>query len=282
MTNPKEFLRHLPGLVPLWRSMSRMRHALVLRLARRRNYTFTQFCRLPTQIELLAGPVLDAVLDGAELRVVVFGCSIGAEAYSLASALRARGMRFTMICYDIDADVLARAREAAYTPDEITRRGGLPAGFMERTFDVTGGRYVVKAELRGTVRFELGSVLDGALMARIEPAHLVLAQNFLYHLGRADALRAFDHLTRLVRPRGALAVDGVDLDLRTRCTLAAGLEPWPGEVERIHGEAREERGYAWPAVYWGLEPYDGGRADALRRYATIFLKPGSPGVRPSS
>jgi chemotaxis protein methyltransferase CheR len=280
--NPKDFLRRLPGMVRLWRWVGRTRHALVLRLARRRNYTFTQFCRLPTQVALLAGQVLDAVTGGDEARVIVFGCSNGAEAYSLASTLRTRGKRFTIDCYDIDAEILVRAREASYAPEEISRRGGLPPGFVERTFDLTGGRYVVKREIRSAVRFELGSVLDAELIARLEPAHLVLAQNFLYHLTRAESDRAFEHLIGLVQPRGALAVDGVDLDLRARCTLGAGLEPWPEEVERIHEEARDERGYAWPSIYWGLEPYDARRPDALRRYATIFLKPAGRAVRPSS
>lgn len=282
MSASKDFLRRLPGALRFWRWVGRTRHALVLRLAPRRNYTFTQFCRLPTQIALLAGPVLDAVRDGDELRVIVFGCSTGAEAYSLASALRARRKPFRIDCYDIDADVLVRAREGAYAPGEITRRGGLPPGFVERTFDLTGGRYVVKPEIRSAVRFELGSVLDTGLIARLEPAHLVLAQNFLYHLTRPDAGRAFENLTGLVTSPGALAVDGADLDLRTRYTQEAGLEPWPGDVERIHGEARDERGYAWPGVYWGLEPYDGRRPDARRRYATIFLKPAAARARPSS
>lgn len=270
----KDLLRPIPGLLPAWRRLQRLRHGLVLRLGRRRNYTFTQFCRLPTQVALLAGPVLDEI-GAAPVRILVFGCSIGAEAYSLGSELEARGRRWSMECFDIDAGVIARARGAEYESAELSRRGGLPEGFVERTFDRVGDKYVVKAPLRAATRFEVGSVLDERLIGRLAPAHLVLAQNFLYHLSRGEAVRAFDHLERLVAPRGALVVDGADLDLRTRCTTRAGLEPWPEEIERIHAEARDERGYAWPSIYWGLEPYDAARKDARRRYATIFLKPGA-------
>lgn len=270
----KDLLRTIPGVVPAWRGLQRLRHGLVLRLGRRRNYTFTQFCRLPTQVRELAGPVLDSIGGGdSPVRVLVFGCSIGAEAYSLGSELEARGRRWSMECFDIDAGVIARARDGVYEAGELSRRGGLPEGFIERTFDRTGDTYTVKAALRAAIRFEVGSVLDEELIGRLALAQLVLAQNFLYHLSRDDATRAFDHLEHLVARRGALAVDGADLDLRTRWTARAGLEPWPGEVERIHAEAREERGYAWPSIYWGLEPYDGARKDASRRYATIFVRP---------
>lgn len=273
----KEFLRRVPGVVRLWRALGRAQHAAVLRLSRRRNYTFTQFCRLPTQLELLAGPVLDAIGKGgsaASVRVLLFGSSTGAEAYSLASTFAARRPRlsFRIECFDIAPDMVGRTQRGVYAPDELSRRSGLPVGFVERTFDVREGEFMVKFALRARVSAEVGDVLDARLMGALGKADFVLAQNFLYHLRRREAVRAFRHLIDLLAPRAALVVDGADLDLRTRCTAEAGLEPWPEEVERVHEEAREERGYAWRRIYWGLEPYDHERRDALRRYATIFVK----------
>jgi hypothetical protein len=55
-------------------------------------------------------------------------------------------------------------------------------------------------------------------------------------------------------------------------TAEAGLRPCAIELETIHEESRTLRGYAWPKVYWGLEPFDARRTDAARRYATIFLR----------
>jgi chemotaxis methyl-accepting protein methylase len=264
--------------VRVWRWGGHLRHALVLRLSRRRNYTFTQFCRLPTQMDFLAGPVLDATgagSGGVPPRIVVFGCSNGSEAYSLASALRARrpGSQWEIECFDIDAGMVAQARAARYPVVQVTQQRNVPPAFLARTFDARGDEFVVQQSLTMRVRFAVGDVLDASLIARLTPADLVLGQNFLYHLRRRDAVRAFHHLVRLLKPGGALAVDGADLDLRTRLTVEAGLAPWPDAIERIHEEARVERGYAWPGIYWGLEPYDRGRADAARRYATIFAPP---------
>jgi len=273
----KDALRSVPGAAALWRTIGHLRHAVVQRFGRRRNYTFTQFCRLPTQTEQLAGPVLDAASEQAKqgpVRIFLFGCSIGAEPYSLASSIMHRrpDTPFLIRCFDIQPEMVARVRAATYRNEELTRRGGLPPGFLDRTFDRRDDRVTVKPELRGRVQAEVGDVLDETLMAALGNANLVIGQNFLYHLSRRDAARALRNLTGLVAPRGALAIDGTDLDLRSRYTAEAGLDPWPQEIERIHEEARDERGYAWPGIYWGLEPYEPGRRDAVRRYATIFLK----------
>jgi hypothetical protein len=114
-------------------------------------------------------------------------------------------------------------------------------------------------------------MLDAALINAVQAADVVVAQNFLYHLPRPMARRAFAHLFTMMKPRSALLIDGVDLDMRTRLTGEAGLRPCLAGLEQIHAESRAFRGYAWPRIYWGLEAFDSRRGDAQRRYATIFL-----------
>jgi len=247
---------------------------MTLRLAPRNNHLFTQFCRLPTQMEILAGPVLDLLRIGSrdDLRIVVFGCSIGAEPYSIASIVRTRrpDVRVSIECFDIDADVIARARVGRYSREELTGAHVTP-DFIDRTFDTTGDGFTVKPEIAAGVSFAVGDVLDETLIDSLRGADVVVAQNFLYHLPRPVARSAFANLFALLKPRSALLVDGADLDMRTRLTDEAGLEPCVTELEKIHAESRITRGYVWPRVYWSLEPFDSRRPDAVRRYATIFL-----------
>lgn len=270
-------IRRIPGAIRLRRLIGYAEHAWTLRTSERRNYLFTEFCRLPTQNETLAGPVVDYLRLGPqdELRIIVFGCSIGAEPYSIASVLRKLrpALRFRLECYDIEPDVVARAQSARYTPAEISTRNVTPE-FIEHTFDAAeaGDAMLVKPAIAERVRFLLGNVLDRSLVERLGQADVVVAQNFLYHLPRPQAEQAFRNLFALLKPRAALLVDGTDLDLRTRLTAAAGLEPFTVSLERIHEESRLLRGYVWPRVYWGLEPFDAKRSDAARRYATIFLR----------
>ena len=272
----RDELRRVPGAARLVRIVKRAGHWFTLRVARRRNYLFTTFCRLPTQLDVFASEVVDflAARSGVgEIRILVFGCSIGAEPYSIASILRNRrpDVQFEIESFDIEPSVIARAEAAKYATFELDSSPPLTPEFVGETFDRLEDGVVVKRDVARSVRFAVGNVLDESLIQRLGPADVVIAQNFLFHLSRPDAERAFGHLLALLKPRGALLVDGADLDLRTRVTAAAKLRPCGTELERIHNESRILRGYAWPRVYWGLEPFDARRRDATRRFATIFF-----------
>jgi chemotaxis methyl-accepting protein methylase len=269
-------LRRIPAAVRLVQAVRDVAHKLTLRFARRRNYHYTKFCRLPAQLDVFAGDVVDFLHRGdrpAEIRIVVFGCSIGAEPYSIASILRSRrpDIRFHVECFDIEPAVIARAEAATYSLSELTTSPPVTSTFMAKTFDPIENGVAVKPEIACKVRFTQGDVLDNDLIRGLGQADVVVAQNFLYHLGRPDAERAFANLFSLLKPRAALLVDGADLDMRTRLTAAAGLRPCATDLERIHNESRIMRGSAWPHIYWGLEPFDSCRTDAPRRYATIFF-----------
>ena len=281
--NLKAYLRRIPGLVAFLNAGRGLRYRFVLRFSRRRNYTFTQFARIPTQLEVLAGPALEYLRlpSGTPLSILLFGSSTGAEPYSLASVIHGRhpDLSISLRCFDIEPALIERGRSARYTKAEVNANPMLPAGFLAETFDVSGQDLVVKPSIAAGVRFELGNLLDYDLVKGLGQANMVIAQNFLYHLSRSDAEQALRHLFQLLAPRAVLAVDGMDLDLRARLTEDAGLLPLDVSIEAIHREARVERGYAWPTVYWGLEPFNRTHPDWRRRYATVFLRNGTPAGR---
>jgi chemotaxis methyl-accepting protein methylase len=258
---------------PLYRHW---RHQLTLALSRRRNRSFTQFMRLPTQYLALSGPVLDWVLPavGDELRILVVGCSNGAEAYSIASVLLAAcpRLRFRVRGVDIDEVQLARARHGLYRAVEVHDNPLLPAGFVEQTFCPQGERLQVRPEIASLASFERGNALDLGLRHKLGQAEILFAQNFLYHLRPRIAAAAFDNLVSLLAPRAALFVDGMDLGLRERLTRRHRLQPLHYQLEQIHEEARRGRGSFYPYVYFGLEPFRTVQTEWQRRYATIFLR----------
>ena len=72
----KALLRQIPGAMQVRRLIGRGEHALTLRFARRQNILFTEFQRVPTQLAVLAGPVLDFLRprgDSETLRIVMAG-----------------------------------------------------------------------------------------------------------------------------------------------------------------------------------------------------------------
>ena len=252
------------------------RHQWVLWFGRRENVTFTQFLRLPRQYEVLCGPVVDFLCpaDAKEpLRILIFGCSNGAEPVSIASTLMSRrpDLDFTIVATDIEPAMVEKGAGGRYTRSELDMMATLDPAFVAATFIERDGAFEVRPEIRARISFRIADVLDDDV-ARLGPADLVVAQNFLYHLSRGQARRAFAHVRAAMKPRSALLLDGMDIDLRQSLTRQAGLEPLDCMIADIHADSAVLRGPAWPWTYWGLEPFDVRRRDWRRRYATIYLR----------
>ncbi|MDF0665652.1 MAG: hypothetical protein P0119_06195 [Nitrospira sp.] len=273
-------LKYVPGInvfleTNAWCSF---RHRIALNSERRENSNFTGFQRLPTQFDALAGPVLDNVLNGGParpLKVAVLGCSNGAEAYSVASVLRHRHPKLDFIvrACDIDPQIIRKAETGAYSPEkEIFNNRHMADDFVSNTFEVEGEHYCVKADIRGRVIFSVDDVLDEAMVARMGPADIIYAQNFLFHLKPGDAAKAFENICHLAHKKSVFFIDGMDLPLRQNLTRRHHLVPLDYKIDEIHSEARWARAVGWPQHYWGLEPFSTERRDWRRRYATIFLK----------
>jgi len=276
-------LKKLPGVrrVLQTSTFKQLRYEAVLLIQERRNFLFTQFLRVPTQFDALVGPVIDFLVRGksdASLKISVWGCSNGAEPYSIASVLICRRpeLDFTIRAFDIDEQMLDKARTGTYAQTEVLRNPTVSAVFIEETFSHSGDLYQVKPAVRDRVSFEAMSVLHKDLANKAGKADIIFAQNFLFHFRPKTARLAFENICRLMQSRAALFVDGMDLGLRRKLTRTHGLEPLDYRIEEIHNEARRERGTAWPYEYWGLEPFSKSKRDWKRRYSTIFLRERGP------
>jgi len=254
------------------------RHRVALLLDQRANSTFTGFLRLPTQFDALTGPVMQYLTKerppNAPLRIVVIGCSNGAEAYTISSVLinRCPGVEFRIDAYDIDREMCEKARSACYHASEVLNNKILTAEFIQATFDISGDAYRVKERIAARAKFHTADALSPDLTAQVGQCDLLFAQNFLFHLDRKAAVRAFDNLCGLLSDRAAVFVDGMDLDLRQQGTMARHLVPLDFHIEEIHDEACRARAPGWPDRYWGLEPFMTRINDWQRRYSTIFLR----------
>ncbi|MDX2086933.1 MAG: CheR family methyltransferase [Kofleriaceae bacterium] len=238
---------------------------------RSQRHTYTCFYRSPGQLEALVGPVL-AWLAPTQLNIHVFASSTGAEPYTIASVLarHAPALDFHITASDLHEEMVDLARTAIYPVRDVLRRAP-PATFLADTFERYGDSYRVRSELRTRVRIQRADLLDPAVADQVDPADIVFAQNVFCHLSPAQTRLAFRHVTRCLRPRAALFIDGMDLDLREELTSARGLIPLDFKIREIHGEARGHIGDRWWNYYYGLEPYLRWHPNSARRYGTIFL-----------
>ena len=260
-----------------WRAF---RHWWILRGDAREQSHYTHFLRLPTQLEALTGPVIDHLRNGGSvgsLNIVVVGCSIGKEPYSVASVLRAAhpNLEFHVAASDLSEDAVRKARDGRYTRDEVYSHELITEDFIRRTFDIEGDMYTVKRCIAEKVSFSTANVFSPDLLQQVPPADIVVAQNFLFHMKPKQANRAFDDICRLLKPRSVLFIDGVDLPIRVRATKRNGLAALDYKIEAIHRE-NQRKIDPWPWVYWGLEPFSSRKREWRRRYGTIFLKHGGP------
>jgi chemotaxis protein methyltransferase CheR len=254
-----------------------LRYQLALHLEKRESFTFTQFLRLPTQYEALAGPVLTMLgwpVWTDPLTIVVAGCSTGAEPYTISSVLQreAPNLRFMVDAFDCDETALETASGGAYLRDNVLGNRFMSSAFVSDTFDERADQLAVKQKVAERVHLSRRDLLDPGLTRTLPPADIVFAQNILCNMTRPLARQAFHRISALVKPAGVLFIDGVDLDMRSSLTRACKFQPLDYEVERIHNEARAIRGERYPWYATGLEPFNGRRKDWLRRYATIFYR----------
>jgi chemotaxis methyl-accepting protein methylase len=250
-------------------------HALICRRADREMYLGTLFLRNRPALELMRR-LAERSARGSTLRIAVLGCSIGAEVYSILWTLRRvrKDLNIAVQAMDISREVLNFAEDGVYGPEaseavdaSIFER--LTEGEKREMFEWEGDRGRIKSWLREGITWQVGDACDPNLVAVLGSQDIVVASNFLCHMGPLDAERCLRNLVRLANPGGYVFVSGVDLDVRTTVALALGWEPVSELKAEIHDGDPSVRG-DWPLHWWGLEPLDRRRPDWETRYATAF------------
>jgi len=252
--------------------------ALQGKAVRSQSHSYTCFYRSPAQLDALVGPVMTWLLarrPQGRLQIHVLACSTGAEPYTVASVITRAypGLDVRISASDHHAEQVERTIAAMYSASDVLRRPP-PREFIADTFERLGVWYRVRAALRDRVDPVQASLLDPGLAERLGPADVVFAQNVFCHLDPADVRAGFANVLRLLKPRAALFVDGMNLDLRTELTARAGLSPLDFKIREIHEYARSHVGDRWWNYYYGIEPYARWHPDRARRFATIFLQGG--------
>jgi SAM-dependent methyltransferase len=236
--------------------------------------TATKFFRNLDQFAAFAGPLRPLVETG-RMRVLVVGCSMGCEAFTLAGFLvnRFPGLDVQIQANDISQEALAVAKAGIYGREHGLGSGvgGLVGDLEDVMFNRDGDTWRVVKELRTRVSFDYADALSPEF-SQFNGFDVVLGQNFMIHMDARQEAQAFANLVGAARAGGALFLGGMDLDRRPSLVESHQLQPLDWNVAAIH-DGDEMRRSAWPWAYWSLEPLNWGSPDFLARYATIFWKP---------
>ncbi|HEX5557100.1 MAG TPA: protein-glutamate O-methyltransferase CheR [Gaiellales bacterium] len=163
----------------------------------------SQLWRNPEQWDRLGTTILPELARTGTIRAWSAGSSYGAEAYTLAAICRrvAPGCKVEIRGTDIDARMVARAREGRFSADDART---VPRAELERAFDRDGDGWRARPELRMMVRFAAGDLLRDP----VSPGayDLVLCRNVVIYFTEPvrDALHR--RLATALRPGGYLMV----------------------------------------------------------------------------
>ncbi len=155
-------------------------------------------------------PMLRAAGVTDRVRIWSAACSTGQEPYSILMAL-SDGFdvpSVEVVATDLNEQVLARAREGAYSQLEINR--GLPAAMLVRHFDRVGAHWRVRADLRAKVQFRRHNLLD---VPPPGPFDLVFLRNVLIYFDLATKRAVLSRIARVLRPGGFLVLGAAETTL---------------------------------------------------------------------
>lgn len=256
------------------RSVGKVIHTLSTRFSNRQQSNSTWFLRnLPLLYTLCE--LISSCDQHQPLRMCSLGCSTGAELYSLLWLLRKAQPRINLLPVGIDqsSSVIERAQLGRYQR-EGSELKDLDDELLRDMFDPAGNEWQIKNSIAQGTQWIVGDATRAELRARISQQDVVLANNFLVHMQKADAEACLTNLIDLTKEGGLLVCRGVDLDVRQKVVRRFNLTPIAIRIEEIH-EANPERDapHGWPWRYWSLEPLDKSRKDWVERYATIFRVP---------
>jgi two-component system CheB/CheR fusion protein len=171
----------------------------------------TSFFRDPTAWDQLRDEVLPPLLANRPQRSVLrawsTGCSTGEEAFSLAIVFREaverfaplEGLKLQVFATDLDADAIARARQALYPPGIAS---DVSAERLKRFFvQEEGGSFRICKEIREMVTFATQNVLMDPPFTKLD---FLVCRNLLIYLGPELQKRLLPLFHYSLNPGGVL------------------------------------------------------------------------------
>ncbi|MGC8487896.1 MAG: CheR family methyltransferase [Clostridia bacterium] len=165
----------------------------------------TSFFRDPGQWERMRA-LVSASPSRPVWRVWSVAASTGAEALSVAALFDALGLHCTILATDIDAEVLAYAREGRYTSAEVA---GLPLPARSRLFEAAGDVWRVQPEVLARITYRPLDLLQSQYPPG--PFDLILCRNVLIYWHQPERDRVVARLVPHLAPDGVLFLGATEM-----------------------------------------------------------------------
>lgn len=177
----------------------------------------TSFFRDANQLQAFEFTVLPQVIKNIEqtgfkkLRIWSAPCSTGEEPYTLAMIISNRFSQIQNMGWDIEIHgsdisegVLNSARRGEYSEYSIRN---MPPQYLDRYFHKNGnGKYAVRPELKGMIRFSNINLFDGMKVRMFRGMNIVFCRNVLIYFDEAAKKRVIANIYDCLAPGGYLFI----------------------------------------------------------------------------
>ncbi|PPA01405.1 chemotaxis protein CheR [Pseudomonas sp. MWU12-2312b] len=169
----------------------------------------TWFFRYPESFATLAKLAikrLSEINNLRALRILSLPCSTGEEPYSIAMTLLDAELmphQFKVDGMDVSPLSVEKARRARYGKNSFR---GQDIAFRDRYFVAENDGFRLDGRVLDQVRFQVGNVLDPALLANEPPYDFVFCRNLLIYFDQDTQKQVFEVLKRLTHVDGVLFI----------------------------------------------------------------------------
>lgn len=164
----------------------------------------SELWRHPEQFTAVQDKILPELAAAGPVRIWSAGCSYGAEAYTLATICAATipNANVTIKGTDLDRRMVARAREGAFSPEDVRLA---PKALIGRFFaELPDGGWKARPEVRRLVSFDTGDLLR--MRIKSGSNDLVFCRNTVIYFNQEARDALHERLVDSLRPGGYLVV----------------------------------------------------------------------------
>lgn len=174
------------------------------------------FFRDKPQFDALRGKVIPELIaresGRRKLSLWSAAAASGQEAYTLAITLQEMQLpnwNFEILATDLSERILARARAATYTANEMAR--GLSPEHLKRYFQPVGADWKLRDSIARPVQFKPFDLRQD--MRTLGTFDIIFCRNVLIYFDAATKRKIFDSLASVLAPNGALFLGSTETTL---------------------------------------------------------------------
>ncbi|MDR0529683.1 MAG: chemotaxis protein CheR [Zoogloeaceae bacterium] len=170
----------------------------------------TSFFREPHHFPALSAHLRHIAAKRKQINIWCCAASTGEEPYSIAMTVAdtftglGGAMQISILCSDLDTNVLATAEKGAYFPDRVEK---IPPEQLRRYFSKgTGsqeGMFCVKPELRRMLTFRRLNLLDSVWPVK-GPLDVIFCRNVMIYFDKPTQYKILSRFAPMLQPDGLL------------------------------------------------------------------------------